>query len=257
MSDVTGQEQNGNEQGEAAGSKTPEQLQQELQQANTSAVEARLHAQLMSDPEISQILRARAAKKKVRIVEDTAGYTSASIADEVAPVSSGEKVDLEKLTNTELFEHLANQNAKNTEKILQRVLAPYSEKLGQLETLTNAQLNERSRQEVDTIRKQYPDFDKHRDAMLALNAQNPQLNAKQLYVLAKAQAGEPVVEARQMASERPGGVTTRPPARTTRKTPARPGMLGLRDIIREATSGLPGSGVLDSGFGEGEVEVGE
>ena len=234
--------------------KTPEQLQQELTASTQQVVEARMHAQLMSDPEISQILRARAAKKKIKIVEDDGGYKPAgSIADEVAPSPENEP-DLEKMTNTELFKHLAATQAKNTEKILTKMLAPVSQQIGQLEQLTTAQLNERSRQEVDQVRKQYPDFDKHRDSMLTLVGQNPNLNAKQLYVLAKAQAGEPVVEARQMSSERPGSVTTRPPARQTRKTPPRPGMLGLQDIIREATGHLE---LSEHALGEESVEVGD
>lgn len=258
MAENTGDAIVGTEAGDTPpGEQEKKDVQAQLQAANVQAAEATLLARMAQDPEFGEIMRARAAGKKVKIIPDDNEYRSRSVVDEVAPEPQAE-IDLEKMTNKELLQHLLRENVKATEKVLQAKLAPVLEQVTKLQTSSDKQLQTAAAGEFQVLQRSYPDVTKPAvvNAMVKLNAENPALNAKQLYVLAKAGLGEPVVEARHVSTERPGSVTTRPPARKL-KPVTTPGMLGLREVIRQAAANLPGSGILDAGLDEQEVEAGD
>jgi hypothetical protein len=87
------------------------------------------------------------------------------------------------------------------------------------------------------MRQRYDDFDEYKTQMLGLSDANPNLNAEQLYVLAKTSAGKPIVTNTRVASERPNNTTALPP-QNLRKKPLPPGTLGLRQAIQGAAGRL-------------------
>lgn len=229
-----------------------EEIQQKLTAAAGHTAKAEVLAQLMQDPEFRALQAAKAAGKKVLIV-DADQQKQPTLAEELVPLE-GPEVDLDKLSTKELQQHFMRETVKVMEKAMDRKLAPVLEQVGGVQRATESQAREKSKQVFEATQAKYPDFDEYLPRMAELNTQHPGLNPSQLYAIAKTEKGSPIVEARHTSSERPGSITTRPPARTTRKTPLPPGMLGLRELIREKANKLKASGVLQAGLGEEDVE---
>lgn len=232
-------------------SKKEAEIQKKLTDATGREAEARLYARLMQDPEFAALQQAKTAGKKVKVV-DIDQQRQPSIAEELVPEPTAD-VDLESMDNKKLLQHFMRENAKLVEKIVDRKLEPLGRQVQGVQASAEQSAREKSKQVLDATRQKYPDFDEHLARIAELNQQHPGLDPTQLYAIAKTEKGSPIVEARHTSSERPGSITTRPPARQTRKKPLAPGMLGLRELIQESASKLKGKGILE-GLGEDEVE---
>lgn len=227
--------------------KVENELQQKLTQANQQAAAAQVYARMMQDPDFAAVAQAKAAGKKIKVVSaDSEGSGERSLVDELVPNET--PPDLDNMSNKDLVKHLMRENVKLMTQVVDQKLNPLSEAVQGLQQATVLETKEKKVQELNQVRQRFPDFDKHLDKIIALSDSNPKLNPMQLYVLVKTEAGEQILEPRQLQSERPSNTVTRPPTRTTRKTPLQPGILGLRELVREAAARLPASGILEEGF---------
>jgi hypothetical protein len=148
---------------------------------------------LLSDPDINAVLQAKRAQKGVRVVVGEDGEVQGEEEEE------GEGEEDEELTLDEDEKKAIDRLAK----ILDRKLKPFGERLSSLEGLAQTVQRDGIQKEVSSVKKKYPDLDKYRKVMAKLADKLPGANVEELYLIAKARAGELAVQETSTFSEKP------------------------------------------------------
>ena len=203
--DDTGHEDSGNE------------IERERVRRLTTATEeqtrARILAEIMKDPELVAVMRARQAGKKVRVIEDA--------GDDPAPQSSGagqqpdqelDEDQLEGMSKKQFLGMILSSVGKKFDEFLSKKTKPLEDRLGNIEQTATTFTQEQTREKVAQVAKKYPDFWNFKDKMMQLSQQHVGLDAEELYLLAKAKSGQFVPKQNRVQLERPTNTSARPAA---------------------------------------------
>jgi hypothetical protein len=212
----------------------------QTQEAMLRQAQSQVVAELMKDPEMAALLRAKHTGKKVKIIEDD-GSTG-----ETNPSATNEEIPEDETDPKKIITHMMKGFMKEIKSTINTEIAPIKQRV---EAAEGVILTERQRKVSDTLdglRKKYPDFSDYEPAMVKLNAQvGGTLEPEQLYVLVKTQAGQPIERNKKIETERPSTEV----GRTTKKKQPNPGgRLGLNSILDGALSKID----LNPGEGEGD-----
>lgn len=196
-------------------------ISEQMSQLNqTAATNARL-AQLASDPQIAEILRARQEGRKVKIAADDNASTLLPAVEEQEP-----EVNWEALAQDprKMGDHLTKTVTKQLQKMLlpaiqgmvEKQSAPMQQIMQQMQVLQQSVGGIQQaglQQELNAVRNVNPEeFDRLKPTMSTLIEQHPTLNFKQVYAMARLEAGLPVTQDHSVQTERPNSMTsTRPP----------------------------------------------
>lgn len=186
---------------------------------------AKLYAQIISDPELGEVLKARAAGKKMKLVP----------ADEKVTVTEEAAPDFENMTEHQKHQYVISQVVKETSKLVDTKLAPVNERLDVFNNFAQTLQQRDAMGQVDALKKKHKDFDTFAPRMAELAGEHPRLTADQLYTLAAQEAGKFVPVASRTTSERPSNVI----GKSQQKKEKPVGMAkfgGLGALIREAAS---------------------
>lgn len=210
---------------------------EEIAHSNGTATRvARLEAnqqalQLLSDPDIAAVVRARQAGKQVKVEEvnetpepePEVDITEGLAEDDPARQTLGK---ISKLINSKL-------SSKDSE--IEQLKSRVEQLQGVADAITARDVND----QLKATMSKYKDFTQYRDSMVQLSKQHPGLKVEDLYVLAKSRAGKLKMVEQATATERPSSQPQRSASR--RNTPAPkppPGRKGFDQILAEKLSNL-------------------
>lgn len=194
-------------------------------EASAANNEAKGHLlQLLADPDIQSVLRAKRAGKAVTVAEAQEGQ------------------ELETSANTDAEEpgdpndpatQMLTKISKLIDAKFDKRFAPLQEQLESVSGIANNVVSEKVNSQVDAARKKYPDFDKFGKQMLEINKQmDGRLPVEEVYILAKQRSGTLRMMEQRTETERP---TIQPRRNTGGKPPASPQKIGnTRNAFREA-----------------------
>jgi hypothetical protein len=203
------------------------QLSEDVKGAVENAREQSVLAQLMANPQVREAILAAQQGKRVKVVEE--GGTPPQ--PKAPPVPDK---DPEDMTNAEILALVQKQTAATVSEVVAPQLQPLMDQLKAIQASTEQQMVEKAKGQVQAAEAKYPDFGKHRETMVKINRENPNLSVEELYMLAKVRAGEPLTPPKT-SSERPTSST----ARVGGKVKARPpGLVGFNEALQEALSSL-------------------
>lgn len=232
-----------------AGEKTPQpeapsELEKRLTAIQSQLSQSQASTQLLNDPQVQEILRAKQAGRSVKVVDSEGTPTG-----ETVNLLTGLKEDeLEDMSGKQILELVQKQLSVLEEKKLK----PLREESENLKRYMNQQAQERLKAEIATTRGKYKDFDDYRQDMLEIHAGSPNLSVEELYILAKTRAGKAihppkVVEPTQgtnegkedgpqtsTETERPTTAAGRPSTASTREKPVGPRLRGFDQLMTEA-----------------------
>jgi hypothetical protein len=184
-------------------------LDQATQQHLIRLGEQQAFARLTSDPDVMKLLQAKQGGKKVRLQVDDGGGSTVDRGDEPQEQVEQEEVNLEELDNRGLAKHVVGQVSKLLDSKLGSLTRPLQDKISQLDKYAQGQENQRALKLIDDAKQEFPDFEQYTPKMVALSQENPGLEPRELYLLAKLRSGA-TMKARRMESERPSTSINRP-----------------------------------------------
>jgi hypothetical protein len=189
-------------------------------------------AKILADPQVREVLEARTAGRKIKVVGEE--------AEPADMVEVPESKDLEAMTNAELVRHILGQVTHAVAGVVDKKIGSLSTDLDSVKGFVRTSQTTDVSKQIQSARDRWEDFDDQREKMLELSGANPGLGVEDLYVLAKARKGElPMV--RRVAgdgtpsSEKPTHTGARP---TKRKVPLPPGRQGFDQLLSEALGKL-------------------
>lgn len=172
---------------------------------------------LLADPEIAKVVELKRAGKKINIAE----------------VDSDEGSDEEE-EEENLGEGAGAELIKRLIGVVDKKLSPIADRLKAIEGFANDSQRKEINAQVASVREKHKDFDKFKDQMLKLSADNPGLSVEELYYVAKARSGKLEVKEEETFSEQP----THQPRRPKVKKTARRGRAGFHNAVQEALKEL-------------------
>lgn len=193
------------------GSAAEQETVRRLTQVTEDQVKARVMAELMKDPEVFALMRARQAGKQVRIVEGDATNDGANQGNQQQGVDDFDDAALEGMSRKEMMGAVLKSVTKQLDNFFKTRSQPLEQRLGQLENTANTVVQERTQQAVTTTAAKYPDFWTFKDQMIQLSQRHPSLDAEELYMMAKAKSGKLVPKTSRVSLERPTNTSPRPP----------------------------------------------
>jgi len=190
-------------------------LMQRLQQTSEQLAQSQMLNDMLKDKDFGSLMQAKAAKKQVGVFElDEQGHP---IIPGSFPRQQAENVDITKLDQPGLVKYMMNEMRKEFKTQVGQIEEKLGQRLGVHDQHLQAQRETAAQQSIDSARQEFPDFDVEIPAMQILAQRNPNLNAVELYSLAKLNKGEPVVRRRQLRTEMPSRSVTRPSMTSQRK----------------------------------------
>lgn len=182
-----------------------------LTQVTEEQVKARVMGELMKDPEIFSILRARQSGKRVKIVEEGAEPPASSAPQQSDGLDGIDETTLEGMSKKEMVGLVLKSVTKQLDNFFKQQSQPIVDRLGQLENTASSFAQERTQQAVQQVAQKYPDFWDFKDPMIQLSQKHPTMDAEELYLMAKVRAGKFVPKTSRTSTERPTNMSTRPP----------------------------------------------
>lgn len=191
---------------------------------------AQLMAQLAGDPEISKILQARNAGKKVSVVDPD---------EKSNQVVESHKMDWEGMNNSQLVENIPKVLLPSVQQAIKEQLEPLLAQVSQLQNGAQQNEQEKIKSSIETTKQKFSDFEDYRASMISINKETPGLGVEDLYWLAKARKGD-FVDARiePTSTARPSNVAARPSLAESRKAPLATGRRGASQMLDEALSAI-------------------
>lgn len=192
--------------------------------------ESRVLSSLVTDPLFREVLNARQAGRKARVVYD----------DETQPVTTtvDENVDFEALDNKGIVQHVTKSLPNIVREAVKASLQPIMDEMAVVKSSVTKGEADKATAEIAKAKAKFPDFDTFRPAMVTLNQQNPGLSVEELYLTARFRQTGSFGPDRTTASERPTHSTARPSLRQERRAPLPPGRTGFNQVMQEALSRL-------------------
>lgn len=152
--------------------------------------------QLVSDPDVMELIKAKEQGRKFRLVEDNGQQRQHSPLDDLVTPSENDPfkdVDIETLDNSGLAEYAAHKASQATMKqltpVLKQLTESFSTKMQSVEQFQQSVQQQQAAQQVAEAARKYPDFETYRDDMADLYDKFPNATMDQLYTLAKQQRG--------------------------------------------------------------------
>jgi len=212
-----------------------EQIAQRLSQVETKVSETQALAKILADPEVRQVLEAKQRGEKVSLVVGDAEPPPKP----VVPLDDIEDTtDYDSLSNKDLAAHINKKMIKTIEAVVARSLDPVFNAVKNLGGLVQNNEAREVSQQIDRVKKKYPDFDNFIPDMQQLNKQNPGLSVEELYMISK-------IRKRPIEDVKPANVATEKPTTTsfrakdsTKTKPIPPGNVGFSSILSEALNRL-------------------
>lgn len=195
------------------------------QQAGQGLNENRVLAELMADPDILAVIKARRAGQHIQVVQ-------------AAPQGLQPPAELPADENDprKIAEYTTKRLLVDLEKVLEGKLAPYGQQIQQIMGVLQSEGKQRAEKEVADLASSVDDFEEMRPKMQQLLREvgGQGLSLKEAYAIAKLRSGMPLTRETATDTERP----TMPLA--PNGTPIRrnfaPGPLGMRQMLDEALS---------------------
>lgn len=212
------------------GSNPSSAMEKRVAAVEAQAIEGRVIARMMADPDIRAVYDARRQGRKIHLVDDD---TYSSLTKKGEPEVDPTPVDLDALSPTELASHLEKRVLSGVEKRVNALLNPM---MGRLDGITSVLQQDKTSKlagEIATIRAKSPDFDNFRDDMLALSEKYVDMPVDELYMLARKRRGVPPVASTGTMSERPTTQSARPPIKRVNDSQFR-GTSGFRELLNAA-----------------------
>jgi len=203
----------------------------------TDRVRSQVVREMMGDPEFAELLRARADKRKVKIVDlDASNGNKPGFIDPDAGTddSSEQEPNWDEMNNRQLMGHMLKTVKPVLQGAINSVVQPLVQKIQSLEGYAKGHEEQQIAQQVSAFKAKTQDFDSYAEQMAQLAGSNPSLNVEQLYVLAKHSAGQLVPKARLAASEQP----TYPVGNSPNRKPKSHTMDAIRASIRKNVSSM-------------------
>lgn len=152
---------------------------------------------ILNDPNVRTVLEARRDGKTVKI----------SVGEEEKEEEEDTAAEiLEAVPDDDDSKALMSTLVAGVSRLIDKRLGSVDERLGGLEALASDLQKEAVSGQLTKLKEEHPDFDEFRKPMLELLKDNPNLSAKQLFLLAKDSEGKLALEKPpEMFSERPTG----------------------------------------------------
>lgn len=147
--------------------------------------------QLLSDPEVAAVVRAKRAGKPVKVTEAVEAEASEEKEEGLESDSDDPQVQL------------LDKVSKLFDAKLAKALEPMQQRLEQVGSVAEEVTKRDVNDQIATTKKKYPDFDKYGKEVLELSQANPALGVEQLYLLARHKKGNLRLMEQATASEKP------------------------------------------------------
>lgn len=217
--------------GKELGSEEAEQNDQPKHQIDPAVLkqiqegeQAKVFNTLMADEQFGQILRARQAGKKLKIVEDSGEEKK----EEKAP----EQQDLSKMSEAEKLEYLGNSIISKLDPLIDNKIKGIKTEVEGLKSYATNKSQTELQAQIEQFAEKHSDFETYKPRMAEIATENRKLSLNQLYTLAKAEKGELMPKAKATSSERPSHSLARP----HKKTEAPNGVVGMRELLAGASN---------------------
>lgn len=217
----------------------PDEVVKQIKQAARNE----LMVELMKDPEVTKVLQAKQQGKKVSVVpeDELARMTSTS-----TPSARELETDWSQFDNSDpkaLVEAVRKEVLSAVKSTISEAVNPLSQRLDQVTGVIQNEQVSRAQKLVEDTRKEFPDFDEFVPRMVQLAEENKGLSPKQLYILAKTEAGKPITTDRRTDTERPSSEATRPVKKLEKVSSGR---TGIQELVRNATKNIDLSDLMNA-----------
>lgn len=189
-----------------------QQLSQELDKLKEQQEsETTLRQQVLADPDIAAVLKARRENKNIKIVPAEETQEIVPLKQQITEQVSSGDVKMNELTNAELLEVLmpAIEGAIQTKADETRSVAveEADARFVQIETnqgiLHRAITEQLAAAQFVSLADKYTDFDQFKEDTMRVRKENPSLPIEKCYLLAKAEAGSTIPSVNEVGTERP------------------------------------------------------
>lgn len=230
----------------------------ETLEAKLSRVEAESQAgkqatqimnRLMADPEVRAVIQAKQQGQQIKVLP-LEEYTTLSSRKQTDPADTGGDGDViqndpfagleddQRTLASTISKAVLGTLMKQQEGLLQKHLEPVRGITESLHRKAQEQEMATQKQQIDSARKKYRDFDTLIPTLAELAKKMPELNAEELYILHKHRTGSPVERAVQFESEKGSSQPERPNIAATRKNPLPRGQAGFSQALEEAQAAI-------------------
>ncbi len=172
---------------------------------------------LIADPDIQKIITLKKAGKTVSVAE----YEEVVEEEELDPNDTTPEV------------------TKRLSEMIDKRMSSFMGRLEAIEDVASKVQKKGVDTEINDVRKDFPDFDKYKDTMIALSQESPGLSVKELYTVARSRAGKLDLSPPDTFSEKP----TTPPRHRIGSKIASPGAgkrgrQAFNNLVTEALKGI-------------------
>lgn len=221
---------NGGAGGEGAPTIDPKILQQITQRASQQTRDS-LMAQLMQDPDIAAVFKAKTEKRRIKVIDDQPQPLDGGGAGPAgAGAGADDEPNFDEMSNKQLFGHMVKQMKPLMQGILKSTVEPLLAEINELKGKAAGYEQKTVNDAVNAFRSRTPDFDSYGEQILELSRQKPDLDVEELYALAKYKAGQFVPKANIAASEQPTFAVGSP----TNRNPKSHSSSAIQDAVRKA-----------------------
>lgn len=203
---------------------------------------------LMADPEVRAVIQAKQQGQQIKVLP-LDEYTTLSSRKSADPADTGNEPgndgdpfagledDQRSLAST-ISKAVLSNLSKAQEGLLKKHLEPVMGITESLRQKAQEQELATQKQQIESARKKYRDFDTLLPSLAELAKKMPELNAEELYILHKHRTGSPVERVTQFESEKGTSQPERPNIAATRKNPLPRGAAGFSQALEEAQSAI-------------------
>ena len=212
----------------------------EIEELRKSAESGKGMAEILADPNVRRVLEANKDGRTIRVLAEEVDDDKKNTPPERTPQ------EINDMTNAELLAHSTSLVTTQLGEIVSRALGEVGKRVDALEGGARESQYKGLVEEIEAVKKKYPDFSRYADDMKDLRTQNPSLGVEELYIVARSRRGDGLPGTVDTDSERATKILSRTPEGGKKKKEYKKDRRGFSEALDDVIEEIDFSGVVNA-----------